>query len=242
MNRNYKIIVITTGKPAQPYYCYDEFFKSLQGVEPLVLQAVQGVNWSGLGSKPKMLYKSIKDGLIKEKHILFSDCFDVVFQSHPDNVIDIWYEYNSPVVISSEKNCFPPDLRDEYDRLQTKSSHKYLNSGMIVGETEAILAALEAMDLKNVPEDYRREDGSMCHINDQQLWLELFLKQPVKMVLDYEQKLCNTLHSMTLEDLEFSERGIRNKETGYFPCSFHMNGNSKTAGLREPVLKHLNLL
>lgn len=238
---DFKIITVSTGKPSQSYYCYDEFFRSLGKHEPMVL--TRGFHpYTGLGSKPKMVYKAIKTGLVKEKYIIFCDCFDIVLTCDPQELFENFLHFKSPFVISSERNCFPADLKDEYDKLPATSSFKYLNSGMIVAETEAMLAVLEAMDLGNVPEDYfDKERGGMCHINDQELYQHIFLKQPVPMTLDYDQVLCNTLHSVKLEDLDFGWERIRNIETETLPCSFHLNGSAKTDGLREPILKHLGL-
>lgn len=239
---DFKIVTVCTHYPIQDYYCLDSFIKSLRDTEILVL-GTEPNSYSGLGSKPKLLYKAIKYGNLRSKYTLFTDCWDFVFSMSPQHLFEnylLWYP-NAPIVISSEKNCFPDDLKEKYDALPFTSSYRYLNSGMIVGETDAILAALEAMDLSNVPDDYRKEDGNMCHINDQELWQNLFLKQPIKMVLDYNQILCNTLHSVTLDELSFEPQGIRNIETGIVSCSFHFNGDAKTKGLREPILKHLNL-
>jgi hypothetical protein len=151
-------------------------------------------------------------------------------------------QFAAPVVISAEKNCFPADLKDEFDERHIGGSpYKYLNSGMIVGETEAILTILESMDAKNIPNDYW--DGEkMINPNDQEYYQEEYLKQPVPIVLDTAQILCNTLHSVELDELDFSEQRIANKITRSYPCSFHLNGNAKTSGLREPVLKKLGLL
>lgn len=240
---NYRIVTVSDKRPHQDYYCYDSFFKSLRGVEPLVLSnELMGERFYGLKTKPKWLYRAIKEGMITEDIIIACDCWDLVFQSHPANVTDIWYEYAADIVISSERNCFPADLKDDYDNLPYSSSYRYLNSGMIVGYRDAIFSALEAMDLPNVPEDHRKEDGQMHHTNDQQLWMSLYLQQPVSMKLDYNQRLCNTLHSMKIEDLDFGENNIKNVETGFTPCSFHANGDAKTSGLLQPILKHLNLL
>ena len=46
----------------------------------------------------------------------------------------------------------------------------------------------------------------------------------------------------SMEDLDFSGERVLVKETGAAPCTLHLNGSSKTDGLREPILKHLNLL
>lgn len=240
---DFRLVTVCNRMPQEPYYCLQEFIKSV-GETPIVVLGTQPNEYTGLGSKPKLLYKAIKDGLIDTKYLIFCDCWDLVFASSPESLFDqydMYYDF-APIVISCEKNCFPNDLKKEYDSLQYLSSYRYLNSGMIVGETEAMLAVLEAMDLDNVPEDYRQENGQMFHVNDQFLYQQIFLKQPVKMILDYEQVLCNTLHSVNINELDFQDSQlIRNKETGFYPRSFHMNGSAKTDGLREPILKHLGL-
>lgn len=242
--REFKIVTVCNRFPTEPYYCLNEFIKSLGDHKPLVLGTQQN-EYLGLGSKPKLLYKAIKDGLIDTEFTLFTDCFDAVFQGDPQMVYQAWLSEpykDAEIVISAERNCFPDDVRDQYDKLNIQTSFKYLNSGFIFGRTEAILAALEAMDLPNVPDDYRNEDGSMTHINDQSLWQHLFLKQPVKMALDTKTIFSNALHSMTLDELDFSGNWIKNKETLNSPCMLHLNGSAKSDGLREPVLKHLNLI
>src|ERR1700760_301176 len=197
--KDFTLITVSTHRPHQWYYTYDQFFVSAKPYTPIVLDNTFH-HYSGLGSKPKMLYKAIKNGFIKTSHTFFLDSWDMFFASSPQVLFEKYFELDSPIVISSEKNCFPGDLREQYNALNPPTSYKYLNSGMIVGETEAILAALEAMDLGNVPEDYRREDGTMYHINDQALWLELFLKQPIPMKLDYYQSLCQTLHDVKADE------------------------------------------
>lgn len=242
MSDVFTIVTVCNRVPTEPYYCLDAFIKSMQGSNHIVL-GTQPYEYTGLGSKPKLLYKAIKAGLIKTKYLIFCDCWDLVFTGKPEKILQNYFNcFVSPLVISSEKNCFPSDLKEQYDALNPKTSYAYLNSGMIVGEVDAMLAVLEAMDLENVPDDYRNEDGSMTHINDQFLYQQIFLKQPVKMVLDYKQLLCNTLHEVKIGELDFSGEMIRNKETNEYPCAFHMNGSAKTDGLREPILKHLNLL
>jgi hypothetical protein len=237
----YQVVTICNRFPTEPYYCLNEWAASLKGHEPLVISGI-GSLYQGLGDKPKFVYRAIKKGLIKTKYIIFCDSWDLVFASPLDELIELFQIFKKPIVISSEKNCFPDDVRDEYDKLPFTSSYKYLNSGMIVGETEALLAVLEAMDAENIPNDYVMENGQNFHYNDQSLYQHIFLKQPVEMALDYDQLLCNTLHSVQMDELDFSGDRIYNRETHTFPCSFHMNGSAKTDGLRWPILSKLKLL
>lgn len=238
----YTIVTVCTHYPEQDYFCLKEYAKSLNG-EPILVLDAEYTKYSGLGSKPKGVYRAIKEGLIKTEYIIFTDCFDFVFAVPPKELFEEYLKWEGhPLVFSAEKNCFPADLMEQYDALDNMgSSYKYLNSGMIIGKTADLLATLEAMDLANVPEDYRMEDGNNFHVNDQFLYQQIFLKQPVKMELDYAQALCNTLHSVKLEELNFDEDGIYNKECSVYPLSFHLNGSAKTDGLREPILNHLKL-
>jgi len=240
---SYQIVTVCNRYPTEPYYCLNEFIKSLSGHEPLVLGTQPG-EYTGLGSKPKLLYKAIKDGRVKEPFIIFTDCFDLVFQYPPETAYlqYLHLQDKADLFISAERNCFPVDLKEQYDALGTKTSFKYLNSGFIIGKTEALLAALEAMDLPNVPEDYRKEDGNMLHVNDQELWQHLFLKQPVKIALDSETIFSMPLHSVKMENLDFTDEYITNIETGTTPITLHMNGSAKSDGLREPILSHLKLI
>lgn len=238
---DYSIVTVANKRPTEPYYTFDEFFKSVGDEKVYVLGTHEG-EYGGLGSKPRLLYHTIKSGQIKSKHIIFCDCFDLVFAIPPKMVFEKYLKFASPFVISAEKNCFPDTYKAQYDELADDfdTPYKYLNSGMIVAETEAMLTVLESMDAANIPNDYW--DGEkMVNPNDQEYYQKEFLKKPVHMMLDRYQVLCNTLHDVKVDELDFSGERIYNKETKTYPCSFHLNGGAKTGGLREPILNHLKL-
>jgi hypothetical protein len=238
---NYTIVTVSNRTPKEWYYLNTRFFKSLGSNTPLVLDNQFGV-YNGLGTKPRWLYRAITEKLITTSHVIFTDSWDLVFATSPDEIMEKYSGFNAPVVISTEKNCFPTDYKEQYDKLECSTPYRYLNSGFIVGETEAILAILESMDLPNVPDDHRQPDGSNYHCNDQALFQLEFLKQPVNIVLDNFQILSQTLHDANIDDFDFSEDRIRNKITNTYPCTWHFNGSSKdNLSLREPILKHLGL-
>ena len=249
----YRIVTIANHWPQQEYYCYNSLFKSVGDNEVLVLGQGE-MEYTGLSDKPRILYNAIKNGKIPEKNIVFIDAFDVVFADTVESIMDKFNSFNSPIVIGAEKNCFPNNFQKEYDRLQHTSSFKYLNSGVIVGETEAILTVLEAMDAPNLPRDYHDPNkGYNHHFNDQAYYMDLYLRQPVKMILDYQCLIVQNMQDVSMDDISlFGGMGIhppsepiskiRNKETNTFPSIIHWNGASKTAGTMQPILKHLNLI
>lgn len=242
---DYIIVTVANRKPMEWYYTFDQFFHSIGNEQILILGTHKG-EYGGLGSKPRLLYNAIVNNEIKEKYIIFCDCFDLVFANSPQYLFNSYMSWfpNIPLVISAEKNCFPSDLKDDYDKLYSGlSPYKYLNSGMIVGEVSAILSVLESMDAKNIPNDYwDAERNCQINPNDQFYYQKEFIKQPVEIYLDREQILCNTLHDVELDELSFEPQGIRNIATGRVPCSYHFNGGAKSGPLREPILKHLKLI
>lgn len=252
MSNSFKIVTIANHFPTQDYYCHQSLFKSVRDNEILVLGKGE-MEYTGLSDKPRILYNAIKDGKIPEKYIVFIDAFDVVFADTLEGIMDKFESFNSSIVIGAERNCFPNNFKKEYDRLQHTSSFKYLNSGVIVGETEAILTVLEAMDAPNLPRDYHDNiKGYNHHFNDQAYYMDLYLRQPVKMRLDYKCLIAQNMQDVTFDDIELIGKSgvyvdflyphIKNKETNTTPSIIHWNGGSKSAGTMQPILQHLNLL
>lgn len=237
---NYTIVSICNRMPTQSYYCFNEWAKSIKNYKHLVISGID-TNYQGLCDKAKFVYRAIKQRLVNTEFIIFCDCWDLVFTATPEEIIEKFLEFNCDLVVSAEKNCFPNDLKEEYDNLPFTSSYKYLNSGMIVGYTSKLLETLEAMKVEEIPDDYWDGEKNV-HFNDQYEYQKIFLQQPVNIKLDYQQVLSRTLHDAKLIELDFSEQRIRNIETNTYPCTMHMNGNGKTEnGIREAILNHLKL-
>lgn len=240
--KDFRIVTISNRIPTEWYYTYQYLQKSAGDNDILVL-GQHPDEYTGLSDKPRILHRAIKDGKIKEKLIVFVDAWDVVFASPVELAVDDYKSFKKSIVIGAEKNCFPSCFKKEYDRLKYKSSYKYLNSGVIIGETDAIFETLEAMDAPNLPIDYHDSRyGRNFHFNDQAYYMDLFLRQPVPMALDYKCLIAQNMQDVSEDELEFLDAGIRNRETGTIPSIIHWNGASKDKWSREPILKHLNLL
>ncbi|HET6459083.1 MAG TPA: hypothetical protein VFG24_09425, partial [Nitrosopumilaceae archaeon] len=238
----HKVITCCTHKPTAPYYFLDSFLKSLKGHEPLILDQRFG-RWGGLATKTKWLRMALKDNMIKEDILIICDCYDFVFAGQIEELVEAFKTYNSPCVISSEKNYWPDEgLKPDFDKHNFPTSFKYINSGLVVSEKDALIAILESMDLDNYPDDHQKPDGNMFHSNDQFLYQREFVRHPDLIQVDYKCKISQTLSELTVDDFEFLANGkIKNKETGETPCSFHANGGSKTSGIVPPILNHLGL-
>lgn len=245
---DFRVVTCCNRIPAEPYYVLPEYFRSLQGEEPIVLTEQFGGRWGGLASKPKWLYKAITEKYIDTPYIIFTDCWDFLFAVKPQEVFDMYMGITDgkSIVISAEKNCFPDTLKKEFDviadAVNKETEYRYLNSGLIIGKTEDILKCLVAMDLPNLPDDHFDGEKNV-HPNDQFEWMKIWAKlDTIDFYLDYLQMFSATLHETTPEQLDFTGERIKIISTGTYPLTLHMNGNGKTSGCRELILKHLNLI
>lgn len=242
MSKPYRIVTVSNRKPLQEYYCYDEFLRSTATHNVLILGKERN-EYTGLSDKPRLLYNQIINGIIEEDYIIFVDSWDLVFADDADIVFDKYRTFNKSVVIGAEKNCFPSFFKKEFDRvMKNTGEYKYLNSGIIIGRKDAILEILEAMDAPNLPRDYHDSvTGKNYHFNDQAYYMDIFLRQPVDIALDWSCYIGQNMQEVREDELDFSEKRIRNKEHNTYPSVFHWNGGSKDKWSREPILKHLGL-
>lgn len=241
---NYQIITVSNREPREWYYLTEQFKRSLNGHPYKNIAYLEDDWWRGLNTKPKWLWRAINDGTINSEYIIFTDSWDLVFMAEPEEIMETYGFFGADVVVSAEKNCFPADTKDGFDKFETTSPYKYLNSGFIVGKTESILKCLEAMDLPNLKDDYFDEERNCAvHGNDQWEWQKIFLKQPAHIELDRMQILCQTLHDADMNDFDFIGKRMRNKVTNSYPCVAHFNGSSKDKNeIRNPILQHLKLI
>ncbi|MES2382377.1 MAG: glycosyltransferase domain-containing protein [Bacteroidota bacterium] len=247
MDKNYQIVIVSTKKPEADYFTYDEFYKSLEGEEIINLG-----DWGmkGLSDRPRLLYRAIKEGRVNKKYTIFCDSWDLVFVDSPEIIIQKHLDFGNDVTISAERNSFPEDLKNEFDNLGTPTTYKYLNCGVIVGETEMILKYLGDMDAENIQQDYWDVDHTV-HINEQLEYQKSFLRQPIKIGLDYMQDICWCMQDVDMDEVLLSFKlneesqpigtEVRNKETKTFPSIIHWNGGSKSGNTMQPILKHLKL-
>ena len=114
---DYKIVTVSSRTPHEWYYLQKEFYRSLEGYDVLTINNSKEHFWNGLATKPKWLYKAIKDGLIKSKYMQFVDNWDLVYGAKPSEIMACYHTFNSPIVISAESNCFPDTYRKEFDEM-----------------------------------------------------------------------------------------------------------------------------
>lgn len=243
-------LVTCQGKPESqlaPYYCFKEWRESLRrySVEPLILgQPPHAWPWGGLVSKVKFLKRAIDTKLIDADVVIFADCFDLVYAAHPREVVDAFVRMNVPIVIGAETSCFTAHNNIQLGPLHppSPSRFKYVNTGFIIGYTEALDEALDEMEVEYLRDDYRLPGGGNVEDNDQNAWMRQLLFGKVRMGLDNTASLVLNHHGVAPQELEFlADRKICLRETGTIPLVHHWNG-SKENPTKNLVLKHLGLL
>ncbi len=235
---NITVAVISKGEPRESYFCFEEFKRSLKDF-PITWLDTSG--YIDLSCRPRIFHRAIKDGTINTEYVILCDAWDLVFIDTPEQIIEKYKTFNADVVISGERNCFPADLKDEFDKLPHTSSYRYVNCGVIVGTLEGVKKMFEDMDTENIPVAHFDSDkGCWEYPNEQIEYQRCTLRQPVKIAIDYNQEITWCFHDVLPEEVGYKEGKLWNAETKTSPSIPHWNGGGKTNGTMHPILKFLN--
>lgn len=246
---NLQIVAVADGPPKHDYLIrgYEAFVASCvrHGIAPTILGWDQP--WTGLGCKPKLIKKAIEEGVVNADYIIFADAFDVVFARSPYTALQTFkdnWESQYRIMWNAERYCFPDESLAQFHP-ETPYPWKFLNSGLSIGKTQDYLQVLTEMKVDDIADDFQ-VNGIWSHSNDQLNVQHKFLfgqcaPHELKMGLDSECSMFQTMIGETMDTFEWQDGKLRNKITGQFPSALHFNGNSKTAGLMEPILKELGL-
>lgn len=85
---------------------------------------------------------------LEDTILMFTDSYDVVFNSPPSDIISKFRSFNKGIVFSAEKTCWPdPDRAGDYP--DSPTDYKYLNSGGIIGYADKIFELInEDVDIE----------------------------------------------------------------------------------------------
>lgn len=229
------LITISNRRPdpvRESYYHLDAFEASCkrQGIVPHFLEGT----YRGLMSKPKLLLAYLKKDGAKFEHVVVCDAWDILLLTTTADLVYNYQVFNTPIVFNAERNCFPrADFREEFNRVngQILRSYRFLNSGFLVGNTEAVITMLEQMELEKYPDDYRDDKGQWHGVNDQEVYQDWFLHKDKQTLatLDYNSILCQTLHDSEPREFAFvpDRQRVVSLLTGNEPGAVHGNGNGK---------------
>lgn len=185
----------------------------LHGYEPVILG--MGQEWKGFGTKLNLYHEHLRGITDPKRLVLLVDAHDVLIVRPCEALEEAFARLGAPVIASAEKLCYPDPWKESYFP-RTESPWRFLNSGAILGEAQALLALFDEHQSRI------RDDT-----DDQRWWTDCYFCDQVltrrrRILLDTG---CEALISAydSLEDLELGAE-IRNKLTGSRPCVIHGNG------------------
>jgi GR25 family glycosyltransferase involved in LPS biosynthesis len=207
--------------------CYKRFIESLENFN--LKYKILGMNNKrysmesvGGGFKIKLLKEFLEGNEIEDDIlIIFTDCFDVIFNDNGDNIIKKYKKIidrerkegrDNYILFSTEVNCWPDlNLSKDYPKVDTK--YKYLNSGGFIGYKRDILQLI---------------DTDIDELEDDQLYYTQQFLEKENIKLDYKCEIFQTLNN-SVEDitLNINRSELVNKYTKTSPSIIHGNGPSK---------------
>jgi hypothetical protein len=221
----------------EPYYNHEAWLDSLRRFDAAPSVIGLGEPWGGLITIPRHMRKWLRAGMCKSEFLIFSNCFDVIFTAHPDEVAARWGG-GDDVMFNTEKDLFPAS-KLAHSFPDTGSPWRYLNSGLYIGKPERILAMLDAMWLDELHDDHVSPDelhgGTNLVVNvvDQNWFQLLFAAQAVPITLDTKCECFQTFSSCTWDEFDLSGKQVKNKATGTTPLVLHCNGGAKNEMLPD---------
>lgn len=222
-----QVTTISSRRPHEPYYFLDSFERSCKrhSITPHFLQ--EGP-WGGLGSKPKHLLRYLLREGSNFDIVCNVDSWDVIFLSSLEEIVRKYSLFDSPIVFNAERNCFPrADLAEQHP--DSISPYKYLNSGFLIGTTEAVIEMLREMKAESIPDDHRDSSGKKIEPNDQTEFMLYYLANQTKATLDTHATIAQSLHGSDENEFTWDPHTQRltSLVTGNQPAVLHGNGSGK---------------
>ena len=185
---------------------------------PNLINLGEGVVWEGGdmksqggGQKINLVKEYIKDKKDSDV-LLFLDGYDTFLFDSISEISYRYLEFNSEIVMSSERICWPVELLSENLKALNEDQstpYQYLNSGMYIGRIGRL------RELFNAP--IKNSDDDQLYVQSQ------YIQNPEGIVMDVEQYIF-----MTSEHSVF-QRGkqLYNPFTRCYGCAYHGNGGEK---------------
>ena len=146
---------------------------------------------------------------------MFVDGFDVIIIKDKRTILDTFFSFNVPFVISGENGCFPLlRLTDKYP-LSPSGTNRYINAGGYIGYVWYLKEWLKSIN----PNKYLRDQ--------RQIALD-YIKDPSKYVIDYYSKIFLCLWQVKMHNVDIDEtsKTFFYKKTNTYPCVIHANGKT----------------
>ncbi len=167
------------------------------------------------GNGTKLLrIKEYINKLKEDEIVMFVDAYDVLIVADKEVILQKFLSMQSPLIMSTEKNCHPRHLIHQYPHSPTP--FKYINAGGFIGYVHNLKTLLKALSPINLM------------IGDQGQIAAYFLKNQSAFTLDYHCNLFLSLFCVNKAEVEIDSHKVHCYTTNTDPCVIHANGKSFT--------------
>jgi procollagen-lysine,2-oxoglutarate 5-dioxygenase, invertebrate len=173
--------------------------------------------FDGFGFKI-LLAREFLNTLQDDDIMLFTDGHDVRILATPEEVIQRFLTFNTRIVFSAERNCWPHAESAKYYKTSTNPFivYKYLNSGGYIGYVS---------DLKQLMDE---EFYTITQTTDDQgFFTQLYLKYQNKPGFIQLDTMCRIFQSLHLAENDIDTYTLRNTMTKQTPLIWHGNGGGR---------------
>jgi hypothetical protein len=163
--------------------------------------------------------------------VMVTDCRDVLFLASESEMVETFYSFKSPIVLSTERELWPYE-ETLSNHFQGITGYVYVNIGQIVGEWDAMRDAYRFLldNYRNKPFADREPPG---HDVPGPWWMLAKMRGQIDYANDDQFKLFYTMSARSMEDTLIEGKRIVSRETGERPASIHFNGDKSGVAFRE---------
>jgi procollagen-lysine,2-oxoglutarate 5-dioxygenase, invertebrate len=187
--------------------------------------------FDGFGFKI-LLAREFLNTLQDDDIMLFTDGHDVRILATPEEVIHRFLSFNTRIVFSAERNCWPYEESAKYYKTTNNPFvvYKYLNSGGYIGYVSALKQLIDE-EFKTVTQK----------TDDQGFFTQLYLKHQNKPELIRLDTMCTLFQSLHLAENDIDISSLRNTLTKRTPLIWHGNGGGaeRNAFFRNIICEHV---
>ncbi|KAK3866303.1 hypothetical protein Pcinc_028164 [Petrolisthes cinctipes] len=166
----------------------------------------------------------------KNKVIIFTDSYDVIFTSGKAVILDNFDTFDARVVFGAEDYCWPKkDLASQYPRVSF--GYKYLNSGGFIGYAPELYKIVTSHDITN------QDDDQLYYTK---VYLDKQLRENYSIKLDTQAKIFQNLNGQFGDvSMKIGEGDVQIVNTVYQTTPLVIHGNGPTKVLLNSLGNYL---
>ncbi|XP_041071637.1 procollagen-lysine,2-oxoglutarate 5-dioxygenase 2 isoform X1 [Carcharodon carcharias] len=177
----------------------------------------------GGGQKVRLLKEEMQNYADRDDLVvLFTDSYDVLFASGPEELLSKFQQFNHKVVFAAEGLIWP-DIRLAEKYPNVRSGKRFLNSGGIIGY---------ASSLNRIVEKWQLQDNDDDQLFYTKIYVDPLKRLSINITLDHKSKIFQNLNGAVDEvELHFEPTRVRTRNIIFDTLPVLIHGNRQTKHL-----------